>query len=306
MDLGLKGARVLVTGSTKGIGRAIAETFAAEGASVGICSRNQADVDSAVAALKARGVVAHGGAVDVSNGAALKDWVSDMASKLGGVDVVVANVSALSIGQDEESWEKEFSTDMMGTVRLVNAAMPYLEKSGAGAIVTISSVSGREVDFASGPYGTFKAAIIHYTQGLAYQLASKGIRANSVSPGNTYFEGGVWNMIKDNNPELYNTALALNPTGHGHSAGDGERCRISSEPRREFHHRNEPCRGRRLDTRCPVLGVGSVRVILTLDTGASGAGVRQLWKSMRDSSRQRGGETMPLSPSAAWKHFRRE
>jgi 3-oxoacyl-[acyl-carrier protein] reductase len=213
MDLGLKSANVLVTGATKGIGRAIAETFAAEGANVGICARNQEDVEKIIAVLKAKGGSACGRSADVSDAKALKGWVDDMATQLGGIDVVVANVSALSIGPDDESWEKEFATDMMGTVRLVNAAMPYLEKSKAGAIVTISSVSGREIDFASGPYGTFKAAIIHYTQGLAYQLAGKGIRANSVSPGNTYFEGGVWNSIKDNNPELYKSALALNPTG---------------------------------------------------------------------------------------------
>jgi NAD(P)-dependent dehydrogenase (short-subunit alcohol dehydrogenase family) len=74
-------------------------------------------------------------------------------------------------------------------------------------------VSGREIDFAAGPYGTFKAAIVHYTQGLAYQLAGKGIRANTVSPGNTYFDGGVWQSIEQGNPDLFRQAMALNPTG---------------------------------------------------------------------------------------------
>lgn len=213
MDLGLKGLNAVVTGGTKGIGRAIAETLAAEGANVSICARNAAEVDATVAALKAKGVKAHGAVVDVADGAALKAWVEAAAATFGGLDIAVANVSALAIGQDEGSWQKEFEVDMMGTVRLVNAAMPWLEKSKAAAIVAISSVSGREVDFAAGPYGTFKAALIHYTQGLAYQLACKGIRANTVSPGNTYFPGGVWEQIKNGNPELYKQALALNPTG---------------------------------------------------------------------------------------------
>ena len=154
-----------------------------------------------------------GSAVDVGATATLGAWVDATADAFGGLDGVVANVSALAIPDSADNWRTSFEVDLMGTVGLVDAALPYLEASGAGSIVTISSVSGREVDFAAGPYGTMKAAIIHYTQGLAYQLAGKGVRANTVSPGNTYFPGGVWPSIEENNPELFATALALNPTG---------------------------------------------------------------------------------------------
>ena len=213
MDLGLKGLKAIVTGGTKGIGQAIAQTLAAEGAHVAICARNADEVAASVAELQARGVTAFGRAVDVADGPALAAWVNDAAATLGGLDIVVANVSALAIAADEAAWQRGFEVDMMGTVRLVTAAMPHLEKSGKAAIVTISSVSGREIDFASGPYGAFKAAIVHYTQGLAYHLAGKGIRANSVSPGNTYFPGGVWTQIEQGNPEFFKMALGMNPTG---------------------------------------------------------------------------------------------
>lgn len=213
MDLQLRGLKAIVSGGTKGIGRAIVDTLAAEGAHVGFCARQAAEVEATVAALRAQGTTAWGRTLDVSDAAALHDWVNAAAQALGGLDIVIANVSALAISQDEASWQREFEVDLMHTVRMVTTAMPYLEHSSHPAIVTISSVSGREIDFAAGPYGVFKAALIHYTQGLAYQLASKGIRANTVSPGNTYFPGGVWAQIEHGNPQLFKDALALNPTG---------------------------------------------------------------------------------------------
>lgn len=143
----------------------------------------------------------------------MKGWVDDAAAEFGGIDALVCNVSALSVGDTSETWERSFRVDMMHTVNAVAAAMPYLEKSDSASIAIVSSVSGFEIDFAAGSYGAFKAALIHYAKGLSNQLAAKGIRVNAVSPGNTYFEGGIWQNIEQGSPDLYKSAMSLNPTG---------------------------------------------------------------------------------------------
>ena len=213
MDLELKGLRAVVTGGTKGIGRAAADIFAQEGASVAICARNAAEVKTAVKDLTAKGVHAYGADINVADKSALQKFIADSAKALGGIDILVANVSALAAQDVEESWSKAFDVDMMHTVHAVNAALPFLEKSEHPSIVIISSVSGREVDFTGPAYGAMKAALIHYAQRLAYQHAAKMIRVNSVSPGNTYFEGGFWQNAEKNLPDIYKHALSLNPTG---------------------------------------------------------------------------------------------
>lgn len=213
MDLKLKGRKAIITGGSKGIGRAIADLLADEGCNVAICARNTEEVASAVEALEGKGVKAFGQAIDVRDKTALEGWVKASADALGGIDIAVANVSALDMNRTEEAWVNQFEIDMLHTVRTVESALPWIEKSDAGSILVISSVSGLEFDFTSPAYGTIKAALTHYASRMASSLAEKHIRVNTVSPGNTYFEGGIWQHIEKNMPDLFKTALAKNPWG---------------------------------------------------------------------------------------------
>ncbi|MBX9605052.1 MAG: SDR family oxidoreductase [Gammaproteobacteria bacterium] len=216
MDLELEGKRVIVTGATRGIGRAIAERFVREGAAVGICARKADEVERAVAELQAlnggRAVVC-GGAADVGNRGSVETWVAICAAALGGIDIVVANVSALAGMPNEDAWRAGMEFDMLGTVRTIEAAMPHVEKSSAGAFVAVSSTAALEAFGGPRPYNAIKAAVINYMSNLATSLAPKQIRANTVSPGTIYFDDGVWGQRKRDMPEIYAAALAQNPMG---------------------------------------------------------------------------------------------
>jgi NAD(P)-dependent dehydrogenase (short-subunit alcohol dehydrogenase family) len=213
MDLRITGKTAIVSGGTKGIGRAIVEAFADEGANIAFCARNPNDVTSTEIALTKKGIKARGTVLDVSDAPALLAWVDATATEFGGIDMVVANASALALPDTPENWEAGFRVDMMGTVNLVNAAVPYLEQSTVKSLLALSSVSGREASSSAGPYGTVKAAIIGYMAGLALSLADRGIRANTVTPGHTYFSGGTWQKTESENPKLFASAMSRNPSG---------------------------------------------------------------------------------------------
>ena len=216
MDLHLKGKNAVVLGGTRGIGRAITDTLADEGANVAICARHEDQVREAVAALSDKGVKATGASVDITDGAALKAWIAKAGEELGGIDLLFSNAGAMAQGPDPASWESNFKLDVLGAVNAFDAARPFLEKAAEkhddAAFVIISSVSAAEADNASS-YGPIKAALIHYAKGLARQHAKRGIRTNVVSPGMVYFKGGIWNMVENGNPEFFKQAVARNPTG---------------------------------------------------------------------------------------------
>ena len=214
MDLGLSGKRALVTGGTRGIGRATVELLAAEGASVAFCARNAESVLEVAADLRSRGATVFARAFDVSDEHALKGFIRDAAAEFGGLDILVSNVTAGSV-KGPEQWANSLSLDLMPLVHAIDEVTPIMEAAGGGSIVALSSTFGFDNVWPSSPnsYGAFKAAIIRHASAAGHALAPKGIRVNTVSPGPTYAEDGDWGKIKAGRPEVYEKVKASIPIG---------------------------------------------------------------------------------------------
>jgi len=213
MKIDLLGRRAVVTGGSRGIGRAIALACAEAGAAVSICARGAEALGQVRDEIAAHGVRAHAQPCDVADAASLSAYITAAAAALGGIDILVNNASGFGTSNDEAGWARSIDVDLLGTVRATWAAVPFLTESRAGAIVNISSISGLRAAARTAPYGAVKAALIEYTMSEAAALARQGIRVNCVAPGSIEFPGGSWERHKTGNPQLYGAILRSIPFG---------------------------------------------------------------------------------------------
>ena len=211
MDLGLGGRNVIVTGASRGIGRAIALGFAREGANVAICARGEEGLRKAEAELRALGVKVFGAPCDVADAAALNGFLDQAREALGSVHVLVNNPSGFGISDDEEGWRKGFEVDVMGSVRACWKVAPMIAEAGGGAILHVSTISALGPSVMNPPYGAMKAVLGQHVQTLAVKLARQKIRVNCVAPGSIEFPGGTWDLIRQNAPQVYESTVKRIP-----------------------------------------------------------------------------------------------
>ncbi len=218
LDLGLRGKVAIVTGGSRGIGRAICLALADEGCNVAFCARGEERLRETEVELKQRSIETLGVAMDVTKEGAIESFVESTAGELGRIDILVNNVGGARHVDEDEAWREATEVNVIGAVRASRAAVPHMRAQGGGSIIHIASIYGRESG-GSLPYNAAKAAMISHAKNLALQLAPDGIRVNSVAPGSIRHPGGSWDRSVETDPEGMERFIAENiPMGRFGSA----------------------------------------------------------------------------------------
>ena len=214
MDLGLAGRSAIVTGASRGLGRAIATGLAAEGARLTICARGADTLEATAAELRATGADVVTVAGDVTDPANAERVVAAAVAAYSGIDVLVNNAGGTGRqGDVAQQFADSFALNVTSALRMMEAAKPHLQASGQGAVVNISSIYGRE---SGGPaqYNATKSAQIAMSKSYALDWIRAGIRVNNVAPGSIVFEGGSWWRRLRDEPEVMATFIEQNlPAG---------------------------------------------------------------------------------------------
>jgi 3-oxoacyl-[acyl-carrier protein] reductase len=199
MELGLSAKAAIVTGASKGLGRAIARELAGEGANVALCSRDAGEIEAAADELRATGRTVYAQAADVTDPAAVTDFVERSAQALGGLDILVNNAGRAHPGTFETlsdaDWQADLDVKLFSMIHCSRAALPHLRARGGGRIININAVFGKYPDPAFFATSVNRAACLSFTKALAIELAPDGILVNSVNIG--YVETPQWERIHE-------------------------------------------------------------------------------------------------------------
>lgn len=205
MDLGLGGKAALITGGSRGLGRAMAHALAAEGCNVAIGARTAATLDAVTAELDDLGVRSLALECDVTDRSQVDAAVAAAAEEFGRLDIVIANAGGQLrpglLDSEDEDWQFTLDINLMHAVRLIRAAVPHLARQGEAAALITASITGSRVQVPA-QYGAAKAAQIYLATSLARELARYDIRVNAISPGSIEFEGGSWGRRRQETPEV--------------------------------------------------------------------------------------------------------
>ena len=208
MDLKLKNMRVVISGGSRGIGKAIIDTLIDEGATVATCARGEDELNRQLGIWRDRGGRVYADTLDVTDNEKFSQWIASCISKLGGVDIFISNVTTRATNHGLERWRECCEVDLLQHIKATEQLLPHLSKSTNPAIVYIASIASIMSNNmpSEREYGTFKAALISYASQLAQVLGPTGIRVNTVSPGPTFHEGGFWEMVERVQPKLFKRA----------------------------------------------------------------------------------------------------
>lgn len=216
MELGLKDKVVLITGSSRGIGKTIASSFLAEGARVIVTGRDRTTLNETLEEFLntygAEFVCAYQG--DMTNLDDIAKCVNLAVKKFNKIDILIANIgtgkSKAGLEANQSEWERIIKLNLIGSINIVKEIVPLMKKNGNGSIVIISSIAGCEVLGAPITYSAAKSALISSSKNLSYLLAKDNIRVNTVAPGNIFFKGGRWEEIIRENPDIIENYIKRN------------------------------------------------------------------------------------------------